>query len=114
MATGARGAPYFAVALGEYPNLGIIDGAFSVVVDEVQHCVRASRVMGADRLDTRVGPLSIEIIKPMRQTRIRVNHEAVQADLLFDARAMAIEEPRFISRSGPRIVMDLTRMTQHG
>ena len=109
-----EGAPYFAVAMGEYPNLGIIDGAFSVVVDGVQHCVRGSRVMGADRLDTRVGPLSIEIVKPMQQMRIRVNHEAVKAELLFDARAMAIEEPRFTSRSGPRIVMDLTRMTQHG
>jgi hypothetical protein len=52
------GEPYFAVALGVYPNLGIMDGAFSIIVDGVQHCVRASRILGADRLDTHVGPLT--------------------------------------------------------
>src|SRR5215469_1428512 len=109
-----EGEPYFAVAMGIYPNVGIIDAAFSVVVGGVQHCVRASRVLGADRMDTRVGPISIEIVKPMRSTRIRVEHEAVKADLTFEARADAIEEPRFSRRAGPRLVMDLTRFTQHG
>ncbi len=109
-----EGEPYFAAAMGVYPNLGIMDGAFSAIVDGVQHCVRASRVMGADRLDTRVGPIAIEVVKPMRSLRIRVDHEVVRADLVFEARAMPMEEPRFTRRSGPRIVMDLTRFTQHG
>ena len=100
--------------MGVYPNLGIIDGAFSAIVDGVQHCVRASRVMGADRLDTRVGPIAIEVVKPMRSLRIRVDHEVVKADLVFEARTTPLEEPRFTRRSGPRIVMDLTRFTQHG
>src|SRR5713226_2800208 len=111
---GRDGEPYFAVALGVYPNLGIMDGAFSVIADGVQHCVRASRVLGADRMDTRVGPLAIEIVKPLSQLRVRVNHEAVSADLTFHARALPIEEPRFTRRAGPRVTMDLTRLTQHG
>jgi len=109
-----EGEPYFAAAMGVYPNLGIIDAGFSAIVDGVQHCVRASRVLGADRLDTRVGPITIEVVRPMRALRIRVEHEALQADLVFDARAKPIEEPRFTRRSGARIVMDLTRFTQHG
>jgi hypothetical protein len=109
-----EGEPYFALALGVYPNLGIMDAAFNAIVDGVQHCLRASRVLGADRLDTRVGPLAIEVIKPMTTLRIRADHEALKADLVFEARARAIEEPRFTRRSGPRIVMDLTRFTQHG
>ena len=84
------------------------------IVDGVQHCVRASRVLGADRLDTRVGPLVIEVVKPMTQLRIRVDHEALKADLLFEARAKPIEEPRFTRQLGPAAVMDLTRFTQHG
>lgn len=108
------GQPYFAVAMGLYPNLGIMDAAISVVLDGVQHCVRASRVMGPDRLDTRVGPIRVEIIKPLHALRVVVDHEVVKADLMFQRRAMPIEEPRFTSRSGPRLVMDLTRMTQHG
>jgi hypothetical protein len=109
-----EGEPYFAVAMGIYPNVGIIDCAFSVVAGGVQHCVRASRVLGADRMDTRVGPISIEIVKPMRTMRLRVDHKEMQADLTFEARASAIEEPRFTRRAGPRITMDLTRFTQHG
>src|SRR6267154_6855651 len=86
-----EGEPYFAAAMGIYPNIGMIDCAFSVIVGGVQHCVRASRVLGSERLDTRVGPVAIEIVRPMRTLRVRVNHEAVQADLVFEARAPVIE-----------------------
>ena len=40
---------FFAVALGVYPNRGIMDAAFAVVRDGVQHNVRASRRAPADR-----------------------------------------------------------------
>jgi len=106
--------PFFAAGMGIYPNLGIIDAAFSVVSDGVQHCVRASRVLGADRMDTRVGPISIEVVRPLDALRVRVDHPEVKADLVFHARAMPIEEPRFTRRSGPRVTFDVTRFTQHG
>ncbi|MGA3230492.1 MAG: hypothetical protein ABSD51_11125, partial [Candidatus Binatus sp.] len=102
-----EGEPYFAVAMGIYPNVGIIDCAFSAVAGGVQHCVRASRVLGAERMDTRAGPISIEILRPLQSMRVRVDHEAVKADLTFEARATAIEEPRFTRRAGPRLVMDM-------
>src|SRR5260370_34565836 len=108
-----EGEPYFAVAMGIYPNVGIIDCAFSGAAGGVQHCVRASRVLGAERMDTRAGPISIEIVRPMRSMRIRVDHETVKADLMFEARADGIEEPRFSRRPGPRLLMELTRFTQH-
>ena len=47
--------PYFAVAMGIYPNVGIIDAAISVVHGGVQHCVRASRV-SASALSSRGVP----------------------------------------------------------
>jgi len=65
-------------------------------------------------MDTRVGPIAIEVVRPMRTLRVRVDHEALQADLVFEPRAKPIEEPRFSRRSGPRLVMDFTRFTQHG
>jgi len=108
------GEPCFAAAMGIYPNIGIIDGAFSATVGGVQHCVRASRPLGAERLDTRVGPISIEIVSPMRSLRVRVDHPEVEADLVFEGRAMPIEEPRFTRRTNGRLLMDLTRFTQHG
>ena len=111
-----EGEPYFAAAMGIYPNVGVIDAAFSVIVNGVQHCVRASRVLGSDRLDTKVGPISIEIGQPMRTVRLRVDHADLKADLEFQARAHAIEEPRFTRRNpeNNRLMMDLTRFTQHG
>jgi hypothetical protein len=109
-----EGEPCFAATLGVYPNLGIMDAAFCAVVDGVEHCVRASRLLGDDRMDTRVGPVRIEVVKPMSTLRVCVDHEAIKADLVFNARAKVIEEPRFTRRSGPRIVMDSTRLTQHG
>jgi hypothetical protein len=85
-----------------------------VIAGGTQHCLRASRVLGVDRMDTRVGPISIEILKPTRTTRLRVDHAEIKADLIFEARVGPIEEPRFMRRAGPRTVMDLTRFTQHG
>ncbi len=109
-----EGEPYFAIAMGIYPNVGIIDASVSVIWAGVQHCVRASRVLGADRMDTKVGPISIEVVRPMHTLRLRVDHPEIKADLTFQARAMPIEEPRFSRRSGARLMFDITRYTQHG
>ncbi|HYB90472.1 MAG TPA: hypothetical protein VEC38_05445 [Candidatus Binataceae bacterium] len=108
------GDPYFAVGMGIYPNMGIMDAGFSAIVNGVQHCVRASRLLGADRMDTRVGPISIEVIRPLDALRVRVDHPEVKADLVFQRRLAPIEEPRFTRRTGPRITFDITRFTQHG
>ena len=89
------GEPYFSVAMGIYPNVGIIDAAISVIADGTQHCVRASRILGPDRLDTRVGPISVEIVRPTRTSRIRVDHPEIKADLRFEARVSPIEALRY-------------------
>ena len=110
------GSSFFAAALGVYPHLNIMDGAFCVVADGVQHNLRVSRVLGMERMDTAIGPLAIEVLEPLRTLRIRVarNDHGVSADLTFRLRAPAIEEPRFTYRIGPRTVMDYTRLTQNG
>lgn len=111
------GAMFFAVAMGFYPQLGIADAAFSLIVDGVQHNVRASRhLVGGERLDLSVGPIQIDIIEPLQQIRVRLdtNDSGIMADMLFTARHAPIEEPRFIRRNGTRMFMDYTRMTQNG
>ncbi len=110
------GSSFFALALGVYPHLNVMDGAFCVVADGVQHNLRASRVLGMERMDTVVGPLSVEVLEPLRSLRIRVarNDHGISADLVFRMRAPAIEEPRFTYRIGPRTIMDYTRLTQNG
>jgi hypothetical protein len=112
----ADGGTFFAAALGVYPHLNVMDGSFCVVVDGVQHNLRASRVLGMERMDTTVGPLKVDVVEPLRSLRIRVarNDHGITADLTFVLRAPAIEEPRFTYRIGPRTVMDYTRLTQNG
>lgn len=110
------GSCFFAAAMGIYPQLNVIDAAFSVVVDGVQHNLHASRILQMERLETRVGPIAVEIVESLQRLRLRVDDPdaRIRADLLFEARARPIEEPRFTHRIGPRTILDYTRLTQNG
>jgi hypothetical protein len=107
---------FFAVALGTYRNRGVIDAAFSVVCDGRQRSVFASGRAPADPSVTRVGPIAIDIVEPMRMTRITVDapDQEMSAELLFQARTAAYEEPRQSRHQGARLLLDLTRATQFG
>ena len=93
-----------------------MDAAFSVIVDGVQSSIHASRVLHMERLRTTVGPIAVEVVDPLVALRLKVDDAAngIKADILFRARTEPIEEPRFIRRSGPRTIMDYTRLTQNG
>jgi hypothetical protein len=110
------GAVFFAAAMGFYPQLGIVDAAFCVLIDGVQHNLRASRRSLGERLDLSVGPISISIDLPLEQISlcIAANDGPLAADLTFAAAHFPIEEPRFVRRTGTRLFMDYTRMTQNG
>lgn len=110
------GALFFAVALGLYPNRRVMDAAVSVVRDGVQRTVRASRLAPLERTEIAVGPISIEIVEPLRRLRVRVaaNPHGIEGELLFDARSAPIEEPRFVRAVDGRTGMDSTRLTQLG
>ena len=105
---------FFALALGLYPNRGVIDGAFSVVIGDEQYSVFASDALKGR--PTSVGPISIDIIEPMRVNRIRVNapEQGLTCDLTYTQRTAVFEEPRQTMYDGVRIFMDVTRATQLG
>jgi hypothetical protein len=105
---------YFAVALGLYPNRGVIDAAFSVVHDGVQRSVFASGPIPLDRTETQVGPIAVEVTEPMRVNRVTVDaaEHGLVADITARARTSAYEEPRQTRYSGTRLAMDVTRATQ--
>jgi len=107
---------YFGVALGLYPNRRVMDAAFTVIRDGHQQSVRASRLAPMERRQTRVGPIAVEVVEPLRRLRVHVEHNefGLEADLLFRARAVPIEEPRFTWRVDNRLLMDVTRLTQFG
>lgn len=114
--TSPDGSVFFAGAMGFYPQLGIVDASFCVIVDGVQHNLRASRRSGGERMDLTVGPIAIAIDAPLEVVTLRVapNDGPLAAELTFTGRHFPIEEPRFIRRNGTRLFMDYTRMTQNG
>lgn len=112
----ADGTMFFAFALGVYPNLNIMDAGFTVRIGDVQYNLRASRHLDMERMDIQVGPIRIEVVEPLKRLRLVVedNEYGIAADLMFEGRHVPIEEPRTTRRNGPRITMDMTRLTQLG
>jgi hypothetical protein len=105
---------FFALALGLYPNRGVIDAAFSVCDATSQHSVFASDALVGR--PTSVGPIRIEIVEPLRVNRIIVDAPAqgLHAQLEYRQRSITHEEPRQTMHDGPRLFMDVTRATQLG
>jgi len=107
---------FFAAAFGIYPHLNIADAAFCVMKDGKQVNLHASRWLNMERMDLRVGPISIAVLEPLQRLSLSVEApaEGIRAHIIFEGRAFPVEEPRFVRRNGPRTFMDYTRLTQNG
>jgi hypothetical protein len=111
----ADGSWFFAAAMGVYPNRGVIDAAFSVVLDGVQVSSLASGRAPLDKTNSAVGPIRVDVVEPMRTLRLRVEGPGpLEADLTFSARTPAVEEPRFTHVVDNQTLFDYTRATQWG
>ena len=108
---------FFLLGMGVYPNLGVIDAFASVATASRQVTTRASRELGADRMDTSgVGPFSLEVVKGLRHLRFSGEPcgQAVELDLEWRAAAEPLEEPPLFSRVASRVIEQGTRMIQTG
>lgn len=110
------GDVFFALGMGVYPHVDVIDAGFSLIRNGVQHDLLCSRALGMERMDTQVGSIRVEVIEPLQSLRLRIDapEHGIEADLLFRGRAPAQEEPRFTRRLGSQLFMDYTRLTQNG
>ena len=111
------GSAYFGLGMAVYPHRGILDCAFSVVeADGRQHSFHGSRRAPDERTDMSVGPLRIEIVEPLRRTRVILddNESGLSCDLTFSARTSPIQEGRQTLWDGARRAMDATRFDQFG
>jgi hypothetical protein len=109
------GDGFFAIAFGVYPHLNVVDAHLSVLRDGRQHSLHASALLGMERMALTCGPFGIEVIEPLNSLRIVIAEtDGLAADVTFTGRGFPILEPRFTRRTGPRMLMDVTRFTQNG
>lgn len=105
--------------LGRYHNRGVLDGWAAVSKGAEQWTVRASRELRDDPTITTVGPLTYEIIEPLRQVRYVLARNEIQPiayDVTFTAQMPAFFEDRHKQRErdGFRIGSDVIRYHQIG
>jgi hypothetical protein len=101
---------------GQYPNLGVTD-AFALARHGGTHrVVRASRELGADRMNTAVGPFRIEVIEGLRRLRVILepNDHDLEFDLTWEGVIAAQAEPRHFIRQQERVIFDSVRLAQTG
>ncbi len=110
------GSWLFEVGFGLYPNRRVMDAHFSVAKGERQYAFHASRRAPKDRRETVVGPLSVEVVEPLRQVRIKLeeNEHGISCDLLFTAISVPHEEPANVMYDDGHLIMHNSRFTQMG
>ncbi|XRQ11425.1 hypothetical protein ACN3XK_11225 [Actinomadura welshii] len=104
------------IGIGQYPNLGVMD-AFAVVRHGPVHkVVRASRELGADRMDTTVGPFRVEVIEGLKRLRVVLddNEHGLAFDLTWEGTIPATLEPPHYLRWQERVIFDSRRLAQTG
>lgn len=105
--------------LGRYHNRGVLDAWGAVSRGSEQWTVRANRELRDDPLVTEVGPLTYEIIEPLRQVRYacaRSDLQPIAYDITFTAEMPPFFEDRHKQRErdGFRIGSDVVRYHQIG
>ncbi|MEV0582680.1 hypothetical protein [Nonomuraea sp. NPDC050310] len=104
------------VGLGQYPNLGVTDAFACVRRGDLHRVVRASRELGADRMDTTIGPFRVEVLEGLKRLRVVLepNEHGLSFDLTWAGTIPATLEPRHFVRWQERVVFDSVRLAQTG
>lgn len=105
--------------LGRYHNRGVLDGWAAISRGSEQWTVRANRELRDDPLVTEAGPLSYEIIEPLRQVRFACaanDQQPIAYDITFTSEMPPFFEDRHKQREkdGFRIGSDVVRYHQIG
>ncbi len=110
-----RSGKVFAVCgFGVYPNLGVVDGFFTVRKDDTQTVARFSDALAGRSLETAVGGLRIEVLEPLQQLRITCESDAVSADITWEGSFPAVLEEAHLMMSPLRPTLDASRFAQTG
>lgn len=104
------------LGLGYYPNRGVMDAFAGVTVGRRQHNFRASRRLGANPLESRVGPLAIQVLAGQERFRLTLadNASGISFDIEFQASFPAAQEKQSRRERKGVVEEDLARVAQLG
>lgn len=102
------------VALRLHANTDVLDGFACSVIDGRQHNLRWSRRLRPRNDDISVGPLSLQIIRPLEELRLSCadNEYGISFDLTWTGLHEPHLEDRIVRYSGGRKVYDRTNYDQ--
>ena len=111
----SSGELFMVMGMGQYPTLAVQDAFVALRRGDTHRVVRASRELG-DRMDTRVGPIRIEVLKGLEKLRFVLEPKewGIALDLTWDAAIPAFLEPRQYVRRKGRVFFDSVRFAQTG
>jgi hypothetical protein len=114
--TGTDEELFCVIGLGQYPNLSVADAFVSVLLDGDHRVVRASRALGADRMNPSVGPIRVDVEKGLERIRVVLepNEWGVELDAVYEGFSEAHLESRHFDRQLSRVIFDSTRFAQVG
>lgn len=106
----------FDAGFGYYPNRGVMDGFAGVTVGRRQFNFRASRQLGANPLETTVGPLSlwVDVRTGVHHVKLLPNASGIACDLLFEPSFPAAQEKQSRRERKGVVEEDLARVAQFG
>jgi hypothetical protein len=105
---------YVAAGLRVHPNMNVMDGFAGVARDGEQHVVRASRALRPRFTDLEVGPLHVQVVRPMQRLKVTLRGAPIGLafELQLDARDRALLEAPYQHRKYGHLINDLIRYTQ--
>jgi len=115
------GRMHAVIGMGLYVNTNVMDGFVAVQQPAgkgkiEQHNLRVSRALRQNVDETKVGPLSVQIIEPYKEARLlcRGDESPISCDLIWKAFLPPAEEKHHYNRIDGRVFQDYHRYTQTG
>lgn len=110
------GGAALAAGLAVYKNTNVVDGFLTVLRGDRQHNVRVSRPLRDDMTTCQAGPLSFEIVEPMRVVRLSLadGDHGLATDIVWEAALPPVEEVQHFNRVDGRVSEEVHRYNQTG
>ncbi|RZL85028.1 MAG: hypothetical protein EOP32_01430 [Rhodococcus sp. (in: high G+C Gram-positive bacteria)] len=104
------------IGIGQYPNQDVQEAFVALSCRGTQHNLRLSRALAPESHLMEVGPLTIEVVKPLEELRLTLepNPSGIEFDITWSGRMEPTLEGRHFQVSRAKVTYDAVRYVQVG